>query len=199
MKSNSYTSAMVRLTVTDRLREQVLEGVDAPRPCRKGVAMPLILAACLLLVLSAGLLPRFLRSVPPVLDNNPMHKAESVAELQKSAPFPLSAPGSMPEGYEVESTYLIAGKLAQIKYASPDGSITYRMAAGTDDISGDYTQYPETSTEQIGDYSVTAKGEDGKVSLCTWTDGGYAYALSFSTPVSPEAAHSVVESVCPIA
>lgn len=199
MKSNSYSSAMARLTVTDRLRERVLEGVNAPRLHRKGVAMPLVLAACLLLVLTAVFLPRFFQEEPKTLVNNPMHKMESVAELQKSTPFPLLAPGSMPEGYTIEGTCLISGKLAQIKYTGPDGSITYRMAAGTDDISGDYTQYPEASTQQIGDYSVAVKGEDGKVRLCTWTDGDYAYALSFDTPVLTETARSIVEGVCPIA
>lgn len=199
MKTNSYTSAMERLTVTDQLRERVLENAAAPRPRRKGAVMPLALAACLLLVFSTVFLPRLLQKGPNALVDNPMHKVESVAELQKSAPFPLLAPGFMPEGYAVESTYLIAGDIAQIKYTGTDGGIAYRMAAGTGDVSGDYTQYAQTATEQIGENSVTLKGSGGMVSLCIWTDSGYTYALSFEAPASPETARAIVESVCPVA
>ena len=51
---------------------------------------------------------------------------------------------------------------------------------GTEENSGDYNQYEKLDTVSAGDCQVELRGsEDGYV-LVVWTDGAYAYSLSFS-------------------
>ena len=51
---------------------------------------------------------------------------------------------------------------------------------GTEENSGDYNQYEKLDTVSAGDCQVELRGsEDGYV-LAVWTDGAYAYSLSFS-------------------
>lgn len=59
--------------------------------------------------------------------------------------------------------------------------IHIRKAAGAEDISGDYNQYAESSTETVGEAEVTMKGADGKVHLATWTKDGYTYSIGVYT------------------
>ena len=49
--------------------------------------------------------------------------------------------------------------------------------AGSDDISGDFTDYSENNSVDVNGNTVTMKGNDGKVSVATWTADGYAYAV----------------------
>ena len=59
-----------------------------------------------------------------------------------------------------------------------DDSILIRKGTGSDDISGDYNKYTEIKETQIGDVQVTEKGNDGTVSLATWTTEDYSYSIS---------------------
>lgn len=55
--------------------------------------------------------------------------------------------------------------------------IRMRKANGDEDISGDYTEYSETSSLTVGNIQVTVKGEHGNINLATWTDNGYTYSI----------------------
>ena len=68
-------------------------------------------------------------------------------------------------------------KMTQIIYTKADKNLLIRKQAGSDDISGDYSQYTETNTAALGSLQVTMKGEDGMVSVAVWTDGGYTFAV----------------------
>jgi hypothetical protein len=67
--------------------------------------------------------------------------------------------------------------MIQAVYLNGDNSLLIRKAAGADDISGDSTNYSEINTVAAGGLQVTMKGENGTVSVATWTDGGYTYAV----------------------
>jgi len=53
-----------------------------------------------------------------------------------------------------------------------------RKANGTDDISGDYNEYKEVNVVKVGDLEVTEKGNDGSISVATWTDGTHSYSIN---------------------
>ena len=59
--------------------------------------------------------------------------------------------------------------------------IHIRKAPGAEDISGDYNQYAESSTETVGEAEVTMKGAGGKVHLATWAKDGYTYSIGVYT------------------
>lgn len=73
--------------------------------------------------------------------------------------------------------------------------IHIRKAPGTEDISGDYNQYAERSTETVGDVEVTMKGSDGQVHLATWTKDGYTYSIAVYTGISGDDMAELVTGV----
>ena len=75
---------------------------------------------------------------------------------------------------------LIGTDLAQIEYQNGDTSACYRKSPGTEDNSGDYNQYGNIDTVSVEDIQVELRGTGDGYVLAVWTDGTYAYSLSFS-------------------
>ena len=59
-----------------------------------------------------------------------------------------------------------------------DDSILIRKGTGSTDIAGDYNEYEQVKTEQIGNVTITVKGNDGLYYLTTWQTDGYTYSIS---------------------
>ena len=106
---------------------------------------------------------------------NPVVEYKTYNEASKAAGFDLDTPDLASVDYSV-----ISGQIFQI--TSKDTYI--RKAKGSDDISGDYTDYLETKSETVSGKDVTLKGENGKINLITWADGGYSYCVGFKSGVS---------------
>ena len=78
-------------------------------------------------------------------------------------------------------------------------TVTYRMAEGTEDVSGDYNAYPWTAETEADGVTVTLKGqEEDAVLLAVWTDGQYSYALACSAPLTAEEATAMASGVAPL-
>ena len=211
MEKNRYSAAMDKLHVTPEERERLLERAleqaqqqkTAPRAVRTHRRwVPLAAAACICLVLAGVMfIPRWSAPVtsPPVQVTNPIVQSEDLEALRSAAPFALSAPTELPEGWRVESASLIMGSLAQVVYTDGTDTITYRMAEGTEDVSGDYNAYPWTEEADLDGITVTLKGQqEDAVLLAVWTDGAYSYAISCSAPLTAEEAAAIAASVAPM-
>jgi len=122
---------------------------------------------------------------------NPIQAAESTGELTKYLGYAPALPTNVPEGYSVSSCSVIDGRLAEVNYSSGESEVSYRTARGSDDVSGDYNEYPETAVS--GAY--TLRGADGAVSLVVWTDGVSSFSLSFSPAVPGSDALAWAKSV----
>lgn len=195
-----YKQAFAPLTVPDDMLERVLAQAEAPvrpipLPKRRRVLPGLALAACLALVVCGSLAFRPLTVQPqptqPVQGLNPIQAAEDVTALAQTLPFPLKVPTQLPEGYAVAHTSSIMGTLAQVVYTSGEDQLTYRMAEGSGDISGDYNQYAESEISE----GVTLKGDGGAVSLALWEDGTYSYSLSSTAPLLRETMLAICQHV----
>lgn len=192
--SEAYREIMAQITVTDEMRERVLTQVRqagprsrTPSPSPSTFRRYWAAAACLaVLVAGAAVLPQFLplaETVPtpgvvaPIPDFKEVASAQALSEAVgfqvpelTQLPFPVT-----------ETTYTAFGsQMAQICYSGADQSLVFRMAAGTDDPSGDYTAYTQTQTAEIGTYTVTLKGDDGTFSLALWQDGSYSCSIRSS-------------------
>ena len=106
---------------------------------------------------------------------------ETLASAEAAAGIELSIPdeilGSKPTVFLTwyERAYIDA------VYTDADGNNTARVrkAAGIeDDLSGNYMNYSETAEEQIDGNSVTTKGEDGRIMVAAWTDGGNSFCIT---------------------
>ena len=115
---------------------------------------------------------REVRRVLAALDVTPAVAAEA-AEL----PFDVE-----------ETTYTSYwGELAEICYAGGGQIADLRTSAGTEDNSGDYTDYPAVTELTVGTVTAELRGEAAeRYTLAVWTDGQYAYSLRLSDGQSTE-------------
>lgn len=120
---------------------------------------------------------------------NPWEDCSSLEEAQQLAGFSIQAPESI-DGYPVRSIQVMETSMIQVLYENDaDQQILIRKGTGaddSDDISGDYNRYSETSQITINDSSVTFKGNDGKIMVAIWSDGSYSYAIDASGLTSEE-------------
>lgn len=121
---------------------------------------------------------------------NPMISYDTVSEAEKAVGFPLRLPASMKD-VKAENIFVI-NDLVQINYKN---GVHYRIAKGTDDISGDYNQYESTQTLTIGSYEVTAKGDGDRISLATFNDGEYCYSVSLEEGMTPDELTELIDSI----
>lgn len=137
---------------------------------------------------------------------NPFTDYETIAEAAEAAGFSMDAPESI--GTFGSRTYQVLGAgeadaMIQVTYtASADAAEDYyvlRKAAGTDDISGDNSDYAETSMLTLGasNTEVTVKGSDSTISLATWAKDGYSYSLGAygTAQLSEEELTSIFEQI----
>lgn len=109
---------------------------------------------------------------------NPFVDCTTLEDAQELAGFNMTVPGKMPEGYSESAIRVIKNKMIEVIYTNGDQEICIRKGTGSEDISGDYSEYGETNTVSVDDVQVTMKGNDGKVNVATWVDGEYTFAIT---------------------
>ena len=205
-----YNEVMEHVAVTEEMRERVLRNVRAhaagapssvpdktaeiPPRGRKTVRIwiPLTLAAAAAVILLFAVRPwqRDPGGSPQDTQVTALYSAEefpSAAALSEAVGFPVPEIRELPFE-ETERSYIsISGNIAEIDYLRGEESLTFRMAPGTEDQSGNYNEYAESREATAGGIPVTLKGEDGKCFLAVWTDGDYAYSLDDSQGLDEEA------------
>lgn len=201
-----YQKAFASITVPDDMARRVMaraEESDSVSSAGRSRRWPPILAAaaCLLLVLGfaavhGGL---FRAEDPGTMVVNPYVSAQSPEEMAGTLDFPLAVPHALPEGYTLTECGVLSGTVAQLRYEKDGERISFRMARGEEDVSGDYGTYGESVRETVGAWTVTLKGDDGTVSLAVWTGEGFAYALSCPGGLPVETVLAIISGVAPVA
>lgn len=109
----------------------------------------------------------------------PFSEYDSLEEAEKAAGFEISLPEPPSDYSDVTYNVYEDEKMMEVIYANAEGGEGYRIRkmAGSDDISGDFTDYSETNSVGVNGNSVTMKGNDGEVSVATWTADSYTYAV----------------------
>ena len=105
---------------------------------------------------------------------------DSPAELAEQAGFSISVPQSIPFEVNEISYSWQWNTIAEIDYYGSENELCYRKAAGTDDISGDYTEYELVREVPVNGASVTIREEAGRCYLATWQKDGYTHAVSLT-------------------
>jgi hypothetical protein len=198
---SKYNRVVEKITVTPEMSERIMEKIAAQDFRGHGTARKTAvpwrkvwsLAACFLALLGgAALLGHLLKPPTPALPG--ITEYGSLAELAAHMDFELLTPG-LPEMRETSFKSFFAA-MAEIKYSDGSNTITYRMARGKDDISGDYTSYPDIKEYQGSDRIVTLKGQGGGAYvLATWTRGGFTFSLSSESPLPQDDLLPIVLSV----
>ena len=110
---------------------------------------------------------------------NPYEIVETLDEASKIAGFTLSVPTSY-DDYKKQVIQAIEDDMIEVIYYDENSEhegLRIRKAKGTDDISGDYNEYKDVETVKVGDFEITEKGSEGSISVATWNDGTYSYAI----------------------
>lgn len=120
---------------------------------------------------------------------------ENAAALSETVGFPVEDLTSLP--FEVrQATYCsYFNDFAEIDYISDSQSLSYRKAKGTEDISGNWNEYENEKQLTINGFDVLLKGNSERYTLVSWTDGTYAYALSFEQEVTEEEITAIISAI----
>ena len=111
---------------------------------------------------------------------NPFEIVDTLDEAAKIAGFSLEAPTEYAD-YNSLVIQAIADDMIEVIYFDAEKThegLRIRKANGTDDISGDYNEYKEVNVVKVGELEVTEKGNDGSISVATWTDGTHSYSIN---------------------
>jgi hypothetical protein len=126
---------------------------------------------------------------------NPIVDYDSIEDVQKAVDFDFDLLGNIPKGFTLDSTSVINKQIAQIIYKNGEDRICYRVAKGSDDISGDYNEYPVENSITIGNCHVLLRGAEEKINLATWEKDGLSFAVSFNEGMAPSAVEQIIVSV----
>lgn len=126
---------------------------------------------------------------------NPVATFESLDAMEQAAGFEVKIPSDLPAGYELSRINLISGTLAQLVYQNQEAEITFRTAAATGNISGDYNQYQEETNLELAGLAVTAKGNDGLVFCATWQNQDMAYSITAGQGLTQDQLKEMLESI----
>ena len=138
----------------------------------------LLLVISVLLVLALAGCHKEKKEEPMVQIPNPFIETETLRDAVKEAGFELEIPesfnGSVRYIYRVMKEQMI-----EIICVDENNEEIARIRKGTgsDDISGDYNEYPDVTMDNSL-RNITFKGTDKKYVLATWQENGYSYAVS---------------------
>ena len=107
---------------------------------------------------------------------NPFTDCDTLADAAALAGFDIIVPDTV-DGYEERAITAIENEMIQVLYIHGDDQVCIRKAPGEEECSGDYNAYSEEKTVTVGDREVTLRGNNGKVMVAVWTEGGYSYSI----------------------
>lgn len=210
-----YDEIMEHLIVTEEMKQRILSNVNEDSVKKKKTVIPftsyqkqLGIAACFaVLVLAAFLTRGKFWNIPHEKDSEPSSQEElavggsygiveleDAAALSEAVGFPVEDLTSLPFEVRQVTYYSFFNDLAEIDYVGDEQSLSYRKAKGTEDISGDYNEYPNERHLTINDWDILLKGNSEKYTLAVWTDSTYSYALSFEQEVTEEEITAIISA-----
>ena len=197
---------MDKVEITSEMRERILKNVEvSAKKQGKLVRLPMLrkalsAAACAVLIVAAAFFLPKLHDMaeanqPPVQIANGIEECASLDELSEKVGFEVRTPQALP--FEPESIEYSSyrGDFAQVDYDGEGTHITYRVSAGSGDISGDYNDYADTAKLSIEDAEVTLKGSVGNWQLAIWEDGDFSFFLSVSPGLSEAQLKDIISNI----
>lgn len=200
---SDYKNALTKIYISKEMEERVMREVKTKvtelkqqRAVGRRWLLPAAMVACVVLSLGILVLPKLLQGTKEQVQiPNPIVETDDIRTLKESVSFPLKVPTVVPEGNEVIDTSVIGGTLAQITYSNGSNKITYRMAEGTDDISGEYNTYDKLREITVDGQNVLLKGNNDGYQVATWTDGTYTYSITSDSPLREEQIVQMIEGI----
>lgn len=126
---------------------------------------------------------------------NPFVPYENMADVKKVLSFTPAVPSSLPKGYEIDEITSTDSNFLQIIYTNNNNdSIYYRTAKGNGDISGDWNKYTINKEVQIGNLTVTMRGND-KISNAIWQNGEFTFSVFSNVGLEEKELIELIENI----
>lgn len=119
---------------------------------------------------------------------NPFTTCATLGEAEAQAGFSLT----LPDSGTPESISVLPHQMIQV---CTESGLTIRKALGQEDVSGDYTDYPQVDTISSHGAALTLKGDGTRVMVAVWTAGDYTYSIHSASGLSREAILSLAAAV----
>lgn len=128
---------------------------------------------------------------------NPWVDCDTMADAAALAGFDFTAPDALFDGTASKSIQAVENDIIQVIYFGAENNEIGRVrkGAGSGDVSGDYNDYAENETADVGGVSVRLRGTDGNVFVMTWTSGNFAYSVTTTNGMARDAALGMVSAL----
>ncbi|MBO4868114.1 MAG: hypothetical protein J5585_00215 [Clostridia bacterium] len=195
---SKYNEIMERLTVSDRMKEEMIASVGNAEANKRGTwRRPVIMkiaaiAACLALVFIGIIIVKNTtgNKVPvpaptggdytggAIDQNYGPTEYKNAAELSEAAKIEIKDLEYLPFQAKETVYQLYADGVAEIAYSNGEDSLYYRVSKGDGDNSGDYNDYPDVYQRQLGGTSFTLKGDGDLIYCALYQKSGYSYSIT---------------------
>ncbi len=166
---------------------------------RKQIYAAAAIAACLVFIFTgirlSGIREAGDTSSANPVAGSPIEEFSSLEEAEDRAGFDITVPDA---GDSYQQSFFFIDGMIEVQYANQNAEQVYsvRKAEGNEDISGDYNVYENEQPENVGNISVTLKGNNDTWSVATWENGGCSYAVTAGDqPLTLEEMLDVVRQV----
>lgn len=125
---------------------------------------------------------------------NPFVVYQTLAEAEKASGFTFKVPEQI-DGYKQAEISVMSGEMQQVIYEKGEAQMTLRKMAGTDDISGVYTEYAKKDQVTISGHQTELRGDGTLVYVAVWNNGGYTYAVYADAGVTAAQMTAIVQNM----
>ena len=130
---------------------------------------------------------------------NPWIDVRDLKEALKETGVELKAPEEIGDFHLSHVQAIQDGGIVQVFYGGvadkTETQVLLRKAKSMEDISGDYTVYPEDRRVNETEGEVRLRGQDGRVYLATWQRGDYSYSLSLAQGMEEAKVMEVISEI----
>jgi hypothetical protein len=120
----------------------------------------------------------------------------SVAEATTVLGFSPQMPTAMEQSATLAGVKVLDNSILEMTYVMGKDTVVYRIAQGSDDISGVYDVFAYSGTEEANGVLRTYSGVSADVlSLAVWADAIYTYAIIATGGLSADTMRTIAESV----
>lgn len=130
---------------------------------------------------------------------NPWMDVRDLKEALKETGVELKAPEEIGDFHLSHVQAIQDGGIVQVFYGGvadkTETQALLRKAKSMEDISGDYTVYPEDRRVNETEGEVRLRGQDGRVYLATWQRGDYSYSLSLAQGMEEAKVMEVISKI----
>lgn len=125
---------------------------------------------------------------------SPFTKHATIEDLQTAVGIDFKVPDA-PEGYTICLIRDISRGLAEITFSRGADTISYRVATGSEDKSGVYTDYEHTKQVTVNGTQVTCKGNGDAFNLAVWAKDGHSGSIYAGSGLTCDQMQAMIASI----